>query len=54
MKGRVREVKSDDPQCLAFSCMAANPAEEAITAGRIVHLVFRDLEAAPDITLRRQ
>jgi hypothetical protein len=50
----VREVKSDDPECLVFSCTAPSLAEEAITAGRFVHLVFRDLEAASEITLRRQ
>ena len=54
VKGRVREVKSDDPTCLTFSCTAASPAQEAITAGRFVHLVFRDLEAASEITLRRR
>jgi hypothetical protein len=52
--GRVREVKSDDPECLLFSCTAPSLAEEAITAGRFVHLVFRDLEAASEITLRRR
>lgn len=54
VKGRVREVKSDDPECLVFSCTAPSLAEEAITAGRFVHLVFRDLEAASEITLRRR
>lgn len=54
VKGRVREVRSDDPECLVFSCTAPSLAEEAITAGRFVHLVFRDLEAASEITLRRR
>jgi hypothetical protein len=54
VKGRVREVKSDDPECLLFSCTAPSLAEEAITAGRFVHLVFRDLEGASEITLRRR
>jgi len=54
VKGRVRGVKSDDPECLVFSCTAPSLAEEAITAGRFVHLVFRDLEAASEITLRRR
>jgi hypothetical protein len=54
VKGRVRGVKSDDPECLVFSCTARSQAEEAITAGRFVHLVFRDLEAASEITLRRR
>jgi hypothetical protein len=54
VRGRVREVKSDDPECLVFSCTAPSLAEEAITAGRFVHLVFRDLDAASEITLRRR
>ena len=54
VKGRVREVKSDDPECLVFSCTAPSLAEEAITAGRFVHLLFRDLETASEITLHRR
>jgi hypothetical protein len=54
VKGRVREVQSGDPECLMFSCTAPSPAQEAITAGRFVHLVFRDLAAASEITLRRR
>jgi hypothetical protein len=54
VKGRVREVKSDDPECLVFSCTGRTHTEEAITAGRFVHLVLRDLADVSDISLHRR
>jgi len=54
VKGRVRGVQSKDPEYLAFSCTGRTEVEEAITAGRFVHLVFRDLQAVSDISLHRR
>lgn len=54
VKGKVREVKSVNPEYLAFNCTARTAAEEAITAGRFVHLVLRDLAEVSDITLHRR
>jgi len=51
--GTIRRVKSDDPASLDFECNAKDVAQEAITTGRFVNLVLRDLVSVSDITIHR-
>jgi hypothetical protein len=53
VKGSVRRVNSKDPGILAFDCTAKDNAQEAITVGRFVNLVLRDLDAISDISVHR-
>ena len=53
VSGIVRRVKSDDPAVLTFDCTARGPAEEAVTAGRFVNLVLRDLRSVSDVSIHR-
>jgi hypothetical protein len=54
VKGSVRRVESGDPEVLAFACSAKDEAQEAITVGRFINLVLRDVEAVSDISIHRR
>ncbi|HSR20635.1 MAG TPA: hypothetical protein VLL49_06945 [Anaerolineales bacterium] len=54
VQGSIRRIQSKDPEVLAFDCRAKDEAQEAITAGRFVNLVLRDLPAVSDISLHRR
>lgn len=54
VRGSVRRVQSDDAEVLTFDCTAKGEAQEAITAGRFVNLVLRDLPAVADINVHRR
>ena len=51
--GTIRRVNPDDPASLQFQCKAKDSAQEAITTGRFVNLVLRDLASVSDITIHR-
>ena len=51
--GSVKRVRSKDPEVLAFDCTAKDKAQEAITAGRFINLVLRDLQQVSDINIHR-
>jgi len=53
VKGTVRRVKSADPEWLEFECKARDETQEAITAGRFVHLVLRYMPAVKDLSIHR-
>jgi len=54
VKGSVRRVRSSDPAILAFDCTAKDEAQEAITVGRFINLVLRDLGEVSDISIHRR
>lgn len=54
VKGRVQRVESADPGILSFDCTASSEAQEAITAGRFVNLVLRDMGSVSDISIHRR
>lgn len=54
VKGTVRRAKSSDPECLEFECKAKDEAQEAITAGRFVHLVLRYMPSVKELRLHRK
>ena len=54
VKGTIRRVKSLAPECIEFECKAKDDVQEAITAGRFVHLVLRYLPSASEIALHRK
>jgi hypothetical protein len=54
VKGSVRRVRSVEPEVLTFDCTAKDEAQEAITVGRFINLVLRDLEAVSDISIHRR
>jgi len=51
--GSIRRIHSADTERLEFECTAKDDAQAAITTGRFVNLVLRDLESASDITIHR-
>jgi hypothetical protein len=54
VKGSVRRVKAEDRELLTFDCSGKDEAQEAITAGRFVNLVLRDLHTVSDISIHRR
>jgi hypothetical protein len=54
VKGTVRRIKSSDPEYLDFECKAKDSTQEAITAGRFVHLVLRYMASVSDISIERR
>ena len=54
VKGRVKRVESADPEILTFDCTARSGVQEAITAGRFVNLVLRDMSSVSDISIHRR
>jgi hypothetical protein len=54
VKGIIRRVKADNPQHLVFECKAKDVTQEAITAGRFVHLILRYMPSASRITIDRK
>jgi len=53
VSGTIRRVKSNDPEYLEFECKAKDGIQEAITAGRFVHLVLRYVASVSEITIHR-
>jgi len=54
VRGEIRRVNSDSVGELEFECTAKDAAQAAITAGRFVNLVLRDLESVSDIHIHRR
>lgn len=54
VKGIIRRVKADNPQHLVFECKAKDATQEAITAGRFVHLILRYMPSASKIAIDRK
>jgi hypothetical protein len=51
ISGTVRRVRAKDGDALHFECKSQDPASEAITAGRFVHMVLRYMSSVRKITL---
>jgi hypothetical protein len=54
VRGTIRRTVSDDPEYAAFACTAKDRVQEAITAGRFVNLVLRDMASVSDLTIQRK
>jgi hypothetical protein len=53
VQGSIRRIPSPGAERLEFQCTAKDDTQAAITAGRFVNLVLRDLKSASDITIHR-
>jgi predicted P-loop ATPase/GTPase len=53
VKGTIRRVKSNDSEYLEFECKAKDEIQEAITAGRFVHLVLRYMPSISEVAIHR-
>lgn len=53
VKGTVRRVRPSDSEYLDFECKAKDSIQEAITAGRFVHLVLRYMASVSSISIER-
>jgi hypothetical protein len=53
VKGTIHRTKSADPAHLDFECRAKDSDQEAITTGRFVNLILRDVPEASELTIRR-
>jgi hypothetical protein len=54
VKGTIKRVGSHDPDLLEFECKAKDRNQEAITAGRFVNLVLRDLASVSELSVVRR
>ena len=54
VKGTVRRIKSSESKYLDFECKAKDSTQEAIAAGRFVHLVLRYMASVSDISIERK
>ena len=54
VRGTVRRVDLKDEDHLSFECHARDQVQEAITAGRFVHLVLRHSPTATTILVERR
>jgi len=53
VKGVIRRVKPKDRNLLEFECKAKDTVQEAITAGRFVHLVLRYMPSVSEVSVER-
>lgn len=51
--GSIHRAKSRDPEYLEFECKAKDRTLEAITAGRFVNLVLRDMASVTEVDIHR-